>query len=337
MKLIAEQLGGARATASGTCFRGTAFGITVTSTDPVPGIATRVSARLSGDTNVELRARRDLMATWRGSSGRVYDEIRDRSGRVVFRLKIDPDIGYLFTLRRYGAYLVSADGTEILCAPPPVRPWFWERFVVARALPFATVLHGHEAFHASCVSLGGRGLALVGNRGDGKTSVAVQLALQGASILTDDVLALDRAEHAVVAHPGAALISVRRDQFRLLSATERTRLGTIVGRGNKVYVAPRSMPGRLPLSAIYFLSRGASGRSIRIRHLPRPDPRALLAASFVPFVQTPERLTRQLDVCAAISNDVPVFDIKIPSSVTAGEVAGRLATHSSALAPPASL
>jgi hypothetical protein len=199
------------------------------------------------------------------------------------------------------------------------------------------VLHGHEAFHASCVSLRGRGLAFVGNRGEGKTSVAVQLALRGASILTDDVLALDRAEHGVVAHPGAALISVRRDQFRLLSATERTRLGTIVGRGNKVYVAPRTMPGRLPLSAIYFLSRGASGRSIRIRHLPRPDPRALLAASFVPFVQASERLIRQLDVCAAISNDVPVFDISIPSSVTAGEVARRVATHSSTLAPPASL
>jgi hypothetical protein len=334
MRLLAERPGTNLGAPGGAWFRGSAFGVTVASTVPVPGIATERSSGIGGETSVEVRTRHELMTVWKGATGRTYDEIRDGSGRVVFRLRVDPGVGYLFTLRRYGAYLVSADGTAVICAPPPSRPWFWERFVVARALPFATVLRGHEAFHASCVSIGGRAIAFVGDRGDGKTSLAVQLALQGASIVTDDVLAVDRRGRAVLAHPGPRLVSIRRNEYRSLGDCERDRLGTIMGRGSKIYVTPDQRPGRQPLAAIYLLSRDAPGHSIRTRSIRKPDPRMLLAASFVPFIRTTERLIRQLDVCAAIARDVPVAQLEIPSRFSARDVAEHLVEQEPTIGEP---
>lgn len=312
-------------------WKGRVFGITVASTFPIPGAATESGRLGNPDTRVSQCSAADLARIWRRGTGTVLEELRQPSGRLGLRLSFDPGLGYLFNVPPFGAYLISADGGEVLCAPPQRRPYFWERFIMARALPYATVLRGHEALHASAVDLAGRGLAFLGDRGHGKTSIAVHLALHGATILTDDVVALDREGPTLLAHPGAALISVRRTEFKLLSAAERAALGTSVGRGAKVYVTPRTRARPLPLSAVYFLARGATADGVRIEHLSRPDPRWLLAASFVSFVQAPDRLARQLDVCAALAVGVPVFRIDIPNHVSAREVAAAVVDQAETL------
>src|SRR3712207_7852895 len=47
------------------------------------------------------------------------------------------------------------------CSPPGVAPWRWQRFLVGRILPWAAVLCGLEALHASAVVLDGRAIAFV--------------------------------------------------------------------------------------------------------------------------------------------------------------------------------
>ena len=127
------------------------------------------------------------------------------------------------------------------------------------------------------------------------------------------------------------MISVRRDEFKLLSPAERADLGASIGRGAKVYVAPHTRAQRVPLSAVYFLTRGAARADVRLEHVARPDPRALLAASFVAFMRTPDRLARQLDVCAALAVGVPVFRLHIPVHSDARSVAAAVHDHAAAL------
>ena len=58
-----------------------------------------------------------------------------------------------------------------------------------------------------------------------------------------------------------------------------------------------------------------------------PDPPLLLANSFNQYVKTPERLTRQLDVCAAAARTVKVFRLTSPTGARPGDVAVALDHH----------
>ena len=331
MKLAAEHSYAGTWTSDHITWEGRAFGLTVSSSFPIPCVAADPGRPRESDTRVRDCTTADLARLWPRGTGTVLDEARQPRGRLLFRLSFDPELGYLFKVPGYGDHLISASGREVLCAPPPTRPWFWERFITARVLPFATVLRGNETLHASAVALAGRGLAFLGDRGQGKTSIAVHLALRRATILTDDALALEKKGSALLAHPGAAIISVRRDEFKLLSPAERAALGASIGRGAKVYVAPHTRAQRVPLSAVYFLTRGAARADVRLEHVARPDPRALLAASFVAFMTTPDRLARQLDVCAALAVGVPVFRLHIPVHSDARSVAAAVHDHAAAL------
>ena len=117
------------------------------------------------------------------------------------------------------------------CAPPDDEPWSWQRFLVGRILPWAAVLRGHEAFHASAVAVRGRAAAFVGATGAGKTSLAVQLVARGADFVTDDVLSLSREGDEIRAHAGAAILL----SSHLLHLVEEvcTRV-IIMDRGHKV-------------------------------------------------------------------------------------------------------
>jgi hypothetical protein len=51
------------------------------------------------------------------------------------------------------------------------------------------------------------------------------------------------------------------------------------------------------------------------------DPFTLLGATFNLSVRTPERLQRQLDLCARLAAEVPVLSLQIPPGVDAAAVA----------------
>ncbi|MBA4490272.1 HPr kinase/phosphorylase [Paracoccus sp. S1E-3] len=62
-----------------------------------------------------------------------------------------------------------------------------------------------ETIHASAVALDGRGVLILGPSGAGKSSLALQLIGQGAQLVGDDWIVLDRVGGDVVASAPAAL------------------------------------------------------------------------------------------------------------------------------------
>jgi hypothetical protein len=253
------------------------------------------------------------------------------SAKLGVIVESDDAAGYRLRARGFGAAVISADGSLINFAPdgPSRRS---HRFLVGRVLPLAAVLRGVEAFHASAIAIGDQAVAFIGASSAGKTSLAVNLMLRGASFVTDDVLALELDGGEVVAHPGPAAVRVRSPERAALlergSPPQRpsgARVGELRDSDDAAYTEVDREARTLPLRLAYVLRR--EGPRIAFRRIAPPEPRLLLASTFVFEVRTPERMARQLDVCAQVAAKVELFELRIPPRTPGVSAAREVEAH----------
>ena len=308
-------------------WRGRAFGIALESAEPFPGLpfcGDGTAGRIA--TWHEERARA-IDDAWLLEEGEVVVDLRHTDGRVFMRIDRRADDGYRIWAPYYGRHLVSADGRSIRSALPNVSPWRWQRLFFAQTLPLAAALQGLEVFHASAVAVRGRVAAFVGSSGTGKTSVAAHSVALGASFVTDDVLAVETNGNAVVAHPGPARLSIEDSELRRVPDGQRSRLGLAIGRSDKLMIEPAPTTTALPLGALYFLKRPADVSRVTIVDAEATATKALLGSGFLAYLDTPERLRNHLDVCSAIAERTRLYDVLIPKSARAREVAATALAH----------
>ena len=308
--------------------RGTAFGLRIEADFDIPGLPAG-----DGDlplSQLTLADEAELARAWGAAEGRAARIAEERFGRdeAARFIDADPEIGYRLFARYFGSCLVSRDGARLLCVPPPVASWRWQRFLVGRCLPLAAMLRGYEVLHAGAVEIDGGVVAVVGPSGSGKSSLTVRLVLQGASFFTDDVLVLQEREAQLVAHPGFGVINVRSGEDERLAGPDREALGPhlgLTGR-SKHHYGLTPVKGERPLRALYLLSPGREG-SATIARLSAPDPQRLLASAFIHDVRPPEHLARLLHVCARLAASVPIFELALGGDEGAAALAGRLRAH----------
>ena len=169
--------------------------------------------------------------------------------------------------------------------------------LIAQVLPFAALLHGLEVLHASAVTVDGRAVGFLGHSGAGKTSVAFAMCRLGAGFLADDVLAVERRDGRLVAHPGSPLAAVDRgeaERLRELGWLNREDVLQEDQRETIVRVTP-GLPA--PLAALFVLDRRPEGPSLP-RFEPAAVPSVLLSSTFNLLVEEPARLESLLDVCS---------------------------------------
>jgi hypothetical protein len=309
--------------------RGTAFGLNIEADFGIPGLPPG-----AGDlplAALALADEADLARAWREAEARatrISEECLGREEPDRF-IDADPEIGYRLFARYFGSCLVSRDGARLLCVPPPVASWRWQRFLVGRCLPLAAMLRGYEVLHAGAVEIDGGIVAVVGPSGAGKSSLTVHLVLQGANFFTDDVLVLEGRETHLVAHPGFGVVNVRAGEDERLDDPHREALGAHLGKTGryKHHYALTPTTGARRLRALYLLSPGTGEGSATILRVPAPDPRRLLASAFIHDVRPPEHLARLLDVCARLAVSVPVFDVALGHDEDAAALAARLRVH----------
>jgi hypothetical protein len=312
-----------RADAASGRRRARAFGLELDLSFPAPGLPAATGPAVGRHTRVDLVGPDEIDRDWPAhAADRVLEE---RFGRKQPERTIDihPRAGYRLYARHFGLARISARGARVLCSPPGVAPWRWQRFLVGRVLPWAAVLRGLEPLHASAVQIDGRAVALVGQTGAGKTSLALQLVARGAGFMSDDVLALDDGQ-VLRAHPGAGVAAVRPAERAAIPRATWRRVGTVLGHSGKTYMELPRPEQPAPLGAVYFLN-GDDGPVLE--PITQPDPRLLLASTFVLGVQTPERLLRQLDVCAAIVRSVPLYCLRPAASAGSAELAELVDHH----------
>ena len=223
--------------------------------------------------------------------------------------------GYLLWNRDHGRVLISPDGGELLCEPDPGNAG-WTAIVAAQALPLAATLRGLEVLHASGVVLDGGAVLVTGAAGAGKSSLAAALVRAGGQLLSDDAVALEARGGALVAHAGSLALQLREPEDERLSAPERAALGQPAGtvEGKRRYVSAAA-PRPAPLRALFLLERSAEQPAVE--RLAAVSPFALLGCTFNLSVRTPERLSRQLDVVAAMAAAGVVHRLRVQPGVDA--------------------
>lgn len=304
-------------------YRCDAFGLTVDSDWPLAGsVPTRGApapgAKATRVTRVQTPA---FDEAWAQGAERILEH-RSDDGTVSFTVDRSDD-HYRFWLQGFGRYLVSIDGGRIACETGAAELPQHERFVLAHALPVAAVLQGYEVLHASAIAADGSAAAFAGPSGTGKTRMASRLVARGAGFLTDDVLAVQTAGDHILAHPGPAFMSIRRDDHAML-AEIGGRLGSDAGATDKVHVSPPTRGGVSRLRAIYHIQWGDS---FAISPLEHADFNRILALSFVPYLATPERLMRHLAIAQLVGSDVAQFRLQTPGPQLADEMLERLEAH----------
>jgi hypothetical protein len=260
--------------------------------------------------------------------------VRGPDGEVSLSVHRENSGGYLLRLHAVGAYRIAADGLRVTCFPDAgVERWRWQRAIVNQVLPLAATLRGFEVLHAGAVSMRGRVVAIVGHPGAGKSSTTLNLLLRGAGFFTDDALAVERRGESIVAHPGAAVANFPRDERELMAGGEPERLGTVLGgeADFKSLLAVEREESPLPLGALYFLRRDRDEPETRFEPVVEGAAAMLLGSTYVLSVRSPRRLGNQLDLCAAIAGQTPIFDVLVPPAVAARESAAAIMEHAGGL------
>ena len=306
---------------------GRAFGLRLRARFPFPGLP---ADRAGGGPAVELHlaSRGDVVRGYPADAEALW-EVRRPDGRAAVRFLAHPDAGHLLVAQGWGAYHVDAAATRVRCAPVRASTWRWQRYLVGQVLPYVSVLHELEVFHASVVSVDGAGIAFLAASTGGKSTLAAALLCRGAGFVADDVLTVrvpDQDDARVLAEPGVGLASVRHDAVARLGTEHVVALGPAIGADDDaVRIAVEPVPAAVPVVAAYFLERDPASRALAIR--PGDDPRLLLASSFNFVIRDPRRLVRHLDVCARLSRTASVSVVAIPPDVGPYEVADAVARH----------
>ena len=155
---------------------------------------------------------------------------------------------------------------------------------------------GRETFHAGAFVVDDGAWAMLGEKGAGKSSTLGYLAVNGTTVLTDDVLAIDDGD----ALAGPSCIDLRPDAAAYLDAGED--LG-VVGARSRFRVVMPPAPARVPLRGWVFPQW-----SDTIELVPIPASRRLpLLAANLALTRAPTSPQRFLDFAT-----LPCFELRRP-------------------------
>jgi hypothetical protein len=273
----------------------------------------------------ELRLATSSSVDWTGVEARRVSTEGD-SATIDFH----EQLGYRLYARYFGTCVVSGDGSRIVCAPPPVPAWRWQRFLVGRVLPFAAMQRGYEILHASAIAFGDGVSAISAPSGWGKTSLAINLVLRSAArFVTDDVLVIEVRDGRPFVHPGLGMTNLRlAEEERLAGAA--TDLGDRLGRSgrSKSHYAVERESRALPLERLYLLTAG-SGSVATITRVEATPP-LLLASAFLVGARSPASLATLLGTCSVLASKVATFEVARAGEEGPAELADRLALHARA-------
>jgi len=112
-----------------------------------------------------------------------------------------------------------------------------ELFVAGPALAVALHQRGRLVLHATAVAIGDRALAILGEKGAGKSTLAAALTRRGHRLLSDDVVVIEERDGRPVALAGTATLKIQPEAAQALGV-DPSRLAPLHPNAEK-----RSWPG----------------------------------------------------------------------------------------------
>ena len=250
----------------------------------------------------------------------------ERFDDAVFTLTELADGSFRVWSSLHGDFTVSGNGEEVRCLVDDEEPWRWRRFLIGQVLPLVALLGGLETIHASAVATELGALVIAGRSHVGKTSIAVHLVSDGATLLADDVVALERDGAEAIAHPALGLVGIRHAECEAMGPERFAELGSVVTSNDKEQLVAVARAGAAePVRSVYLPEH--TGRDGRVEFVACDDPRFLLSATYNNVLRRPDRMATMLDAYAALSRSAGVYRVLVPQQVGARELAETIFEH----------
>lgn len=204
---------------------------------------------------------------------------------------------------------------------PPLLDADAAHFLLEPVLAFVLRRRGALVLHASGVAFGAHAVAICGDAGAGKSTTAGACLLAGASLVSDDVLAVGAADDGWVAWPGTRACRVWDDGARALlgdpglaqvfSPTWDKRVVPPTALGAALADAP------VPLALVCVLAeRGGEAPTLsRLRGFEAV--RAIVPNASAHWTQDVAQRAAELRGVAQLAGDVPVVRVVAPDSSAA--------------------
>jgi hypothetical protein len=171
----------------------------------------------------------------------VYGNVRVACYRIVGGHSLVYDDTGRFDISDGGALITWYRPTE----EPPHLLEAVRADVIGRVLALALHQQGVLCLHASAVSVGGNGIALLAPKGHGKSTLATALVRAGARLLSDDTVPVS-AGNRVELKPGVPQLRLRRDVALHLASERATEASgarkLVIDRLDPQEVADRPVP-----------------------------------------------------------------------------------------------
>ena len=223
--------------------------------------------------------------------------------------------GSLLLKRRCGdLFRFPDDGGAVAIWPASSEPAYAAHLVLDMALPLALSRSGEIVLHGAAIEVGGRAVAVLGESGAGKSTVASAWAAAGGRFLADDWFVLEgtapgfgvRPSHpSLRVAPGAAAPAGERLLVDLAIPEARGRRWLVVSPGSGLYAARLLALGRL---VVWRRAAGAN-RPGRRRLTPAETMDALLAAYFSLELESAPLWATALPLLGALAGSCEAFEV----------------------------
>jgi hypothetical protein len=119
------------------------------------------------------------------------------------------------------------------------------------------------------------------------------------------------------------MANVHERDYEAIDPGLRGNIGAPMGKTDKLHLEPEGFPGMLPLVALVFLERRPDTAETRLDPL-EDVPRSLLGNAFLPYLDLPTRLGRQLEIAAALAQTVRLVRLQVAPGDQPSNVAARI-------------
>lgn len=274
-------------------------------------VETALSTHTNGEYDVDVRWGPDILNSAELPPGEVIASYGEGEG--AWYTVTETDESFLVRFRNCGEFVISPALDSIkVRRDPDGRHELLPILLAGTVSAILLTLRGETVLHASAVALDGRSMAFVGQSGRGKSTVAALMCVDGARLVTDDVLVVDPGPPARCLG-GAPELRLRE------KAAGIADMGGPNGESratadDRIAFAPELAPTQaIPLGAVVI--PGPSRTADRVETAQMSPSDALFAVLRFPRIHHWRRsdiISREFSTLSSLVNTVPFYQATIP-------------------------
>jgi hypothetical protein len=291
-----------------------AYGLTIHSGLPLPEL--QPSDATQADVTIQIRSERDFAS----EPDCPETELSSLPGGVRLLWK------------QIGQYTVLDGKTVCIDRPPGVQDRELRLPLLGSVISMLLTQRGFLVLHASAINVNGRAAVFVGQKGQGKSTMAATLYQRGHHLLSDDVVAVD------LSQPGQPRVVPGFPQFKLWpdavthclqeDPTDLPQVHGLLEKRSRL-AFDRFSPDAIPLDTVYVLG---SGETVAIQSLtPQMAIAELLTHSYAArfgkdFLQG-QLAAHHFQQCMHLAQQIPILGLERPRDIAQVPQVAHLVEH----------